>query len=74
MVPLQIPGPPELLVIVFALLFQFAIPAFVALVVYQFIDGLRGMDRDARSRNRDAARRTLTSRLRESTVEPLTPL
>ncbi|AZH26878.1 hypothetical protein [Haloplanus aerogenes] len=39
MVPLQIPGLPELLILAFALLFQFAIPAFVALVVYQFMDG-----------------------------------
>lgn len=39
MVPLQIPGLPELLILVFVFLFQLAIPAFVALVVYQFMDG-----------------------------------
>ena len=39
MVPLQIPGVPELLIAVLALGIQLAIPAFVALVVYQFMDG-----------------------------------
>ncbi|WP_248895248.1 hypothetical protein [Haloplanus halobius] len=39
MVPLQIPGLPELLVIVFMFGLWLALPAFVALVVYQFMDG-----------------------------------
>ena len=34
MVPLQIPGLPELLIAVFAFGFWLAVPAFVALVVY----------------------------------------
>ena len=39
MVPLQIPGLPELLIVVFVFGFWFAVPAFVAFVVYQFMDG-----------------------------------
>jgi len=39
MVPLQLPGPFELSLLVFGLGLQLAIPAFVALVVYQFMDG-----------------------------------
>jgi hypothetical protein len=39
MVPLQIPGLPELLIAVFAFGFWLVVPAFVALVVYQFMDG-----------------------------------
>jgi hypothetical protein len=39
MVPLQIPGLPELLIVVLVLLIQLAFPMFLALVVYQFMDG-----------------------------------
>jgi len=39
MVPLQVPGLPELVVLLAVFLLQLAIPAFVALVVYQFMDG-----------------------------------
>jgi len=44
MVPLQIPGLPELLIVVFVFGFWLVVPAFVAFVVYQFMDGRNGYE------------------------------
>jgi len=44
MVPIQLPGLPELGIVVLGLVFQLSVPAFVALVVYQFMDGRNAYD------------------------------
>jgi hypothetical protein len=59
MVPLQIPGLPELLIAILVLGIQLAIPAFVALVVYQFMDGRNAYE------ERIAALEDEVARLRE---------
>jgi hypothetical protein len=59
MVPLQIPGAPELLIAILALGIQLAIPAFVAFVVYQFMDGRNAYE------ERIAALEDEVARLRE---------
>ena len=59
MVPLQLPGLPELLIAVLALGLQLAIPALVALVVYQFMDGRNAYE------ERIAALEDEVARLRE---------
>lgn len=56
MVPLQIPGLPVLLFMLLAFGLQLLVPAFVALVVYQFMDGRNAYEERVRKLEAEVAR------------------
>lgn len=45
MVPLFLPGGPELIVILFMLAFYLGVPILVIVAIYNFLDGRRGYEK-----------------------------